>query len=335
MTKMGLIKKSSILFLSVMAMIFSGCDNSDDDDDDEYGNWVESSTFDGNSRSNSVSFTIGTKGYLVTGYDGDDYLSDIWEYNSEDDYWSQKADFPGTARSGAVGFSINGKGYMGTGYDGDDELNDFWEYNPVMDEWTQKADFTGTARYGAIGFSIGTDGYIGTGYDGSEQKDFWKYNVSTDTWEQAVGFGGQKRKDASVFVIDDVAYIGLGINDGSYEEDFYSFDGTNWTRLSDLDDDDDDDDDYDILLSSGAGFSLNGKGYITTGIYGTLTTESWEYTPSTDTWEELPVFEGSARQNASAFTFGTKAYVLMGRSGSYYFDDVWEFRPDELENEDD
>ncbi|SDS19038.1 Galactose oxidase, central domain [Polaribacter sp. KT25b] len=334
MRKTNFIQKSSVLFIAtVLSLFFIGC--SSDDDDDEYGNWVESSTFDGNSRANSVSFTIGTKGYLVTGYDGDDYLSDTWEYDSEGDFWKEKAPFPGTARSGAVGFSINGKGYLGTGYDGTNKLNDFWEYDPTTDSWTQKADFAGTERYGAIGFAIGNDGYIGTGYDGSEQKDFWKYNVASDTWEQSVGFGGQKRQNASVFIIDDIAYIGLGIHNGSYEEDFYSFNGSTWTRLTDLDDDDDDDDDYEILLSSGVGFSLNGLGYITTGISGAITTESWSYDPTTDTWDELPVFEGSARQNASAFTFPNKAYVLMGRSGSYYFDDVWEFRPDELENEDD
>jgi len=338
MRKTNLIKKSSILFLAtlIMSLFFVGCNN--DDDDDEYGNWVESSTFDGDSRANSVSFTIGSKGYLVTGYDGDDYLADTWEYNSDGDFWVKKAPFPGVARSGAVGFSINGKGYLGTGYNGEldvEELKDFWEYDPTLDEWTQKADFGGTARYAAIGFAIGNDGYIGTGYDGSEQKDFWKYDVASDTWEQSVGFGGQKRQGASVFTIDDVAYIGLGIHNGAYEEDFYAFNGTTWTRLLDLDDDEDDDDDYTILLSSGVGFSLDGKGYITTGISGAITTNTWEYSPATDTWDELPIFEGSARQNASAFTFDTKAYVLMGRSGSYYFDDVWEFRPYELENEDD
>ena len=306
-----------MLFLAtlIMSLFFIGC--SDDDDDDEYGNWVESSTFDGDSRANSVSFTIGTKGYLVTGYDGDDYLADTWEYNSDSDYWVKKATFPGVARSGAVGFAINGKGYLGTGYDGVDKLNDFWEYDPTSDTWTQKADFGGSARYAAIGFAIGNDGYIGTGYDGSEQKDFWKYDVTSDTWEQSVG------------------YIGLGIHNNAYEEDFYAFNGATWTRLTDLDDDEDDDDDYSILLSSGAAFSLDGKGYVTTGIAGSINTNAWEYSPATDTWEELPVFEGSARQNASTFTFETKAFVLMGRSGTYYFDDVWEFKPYELENEDD
>ncbi|NJB82247.1 Kelch repeat-containing protein [Wenyingzhuangia aestuarii] len=330
-----LIPKRVLLSLSVLTSVFLISCSSDDSDDDEFGNWVESSTFDGNSRSNSVSFTIGTKGYLVAGYDGDDYLADTWEYNSDNDYWVKRAAFPGVARSGAVGFTINGKGYIGTGYDGSNRLNDFWEYDPTNDTWTQKADFIGTARYNAIGFSIGNNGYIGSGYDGSEQKDFFKYNPATDTWEQALGFGGEKRQEAFVFTINDVAYIGGGIHNGSYEEDFYAFDGTNWTRLTDLDDDEDDDDDYEILLSNGVGLSLNGKGYVSTGISNIVNSTTWEYTPATDTWEEMPNFEGSARQDASAFVFDNKAYLLMGRNGNYYFDDVWEFRPEELENEDD
>ncbi|MDO6738148.1 kelch repeat-containing protein [Wenyingzhuangia sp. 2_MG-2023] len=329
---MNLIQKGNILFLTILALIFTGC--SSDDDDDEYGNWVESSTFDGNSRSNSVSFTIGDKGYLVAGFDGDDYLNDTWEYNSNDDYWVNRADFPGEARTGAVAFAIDGKGYVGTGYNGDSgtRLKDFWEYDPATDTWTQKADFGGDARYGAIGFSINSNGYVGTGYTGSEQKDFWKYDPTTDTWEEVYGYGGSKRREGTVFVIDNVAYIGFGLYNGAYENDFYSFDGTTWTKLTDLDDDDNDD---EILLSNAVGFVLDGKGYISTGIAGTLTTETWVYDPTLDVWEDVPNFEGSARQDACAFTFDTKAFVMMGRNGSYYFDDIWEFRPDELEDDED
>lgn len=325
-----MIKHTKIFFLILVSILGVSCTESDDAD--EYGNWVESSTFDGNSRSNSASFVIGDKGYLVAGYDGDDYLKDTWEYNATDDYWVKKADFPGVARTGAVAFSINGKGYFGTGYDGNNELKDFWEYDPVTDTWTQKADFAGDARYGAIGFSLENNGYIGTGYTGSEQKDFWKYDPNTNTWEELYGFGGDKRREGTAFVIDGVAYVGLGIHNGAYETDFYSFDGTNWNRLTDLDDDDNDD---EILLTNAPSFVIGGKGYVSTGIAGALTTETWEYSPETDTWDDVPAFEGSARQDASAFTFDDKAYVLMGRNGSYYFDDIWEFRPNELENEDD
>ena len=158
----------------LLALVSISCSS---DDDTEYGNWVESSSFDGDPRGNSVSFVIGDKGYLVKGYDGDDYLSDLWEYNKNGDYWVKLADFPGVARSGAVGFELNGKGYIGTGYDGEDKLNDFWCYNPSTNTWEQKADFIGSARYGAVGFSIAGSGYIGTGYDGSNYlDDFWEYN---------------------------------------------------------------------------------------------------------------------------------------------------------------
>ncbi|MDY0781433.1 Kelch repeat-containing protein [Tenacibaculum sp. IB213877] len=328
---MNRIKKSGFLLLILTTSFFFSC--SGDEESDEYGNWVESSTFDGNSRGNAVTFTIGNKGYLITGYNGDDYLADTWEYNLEGDYWVQKATFPGVARSGAVGFAINGKGYIGTGYDGNDKLKDFWEYNPETDEWTQKTDFAGTARYGAIGFSINGVGYIGTGYDGSEQKDFWKYDPSNNTWEQIFGFSGEKRQNGAVFVIDEIAYLGTGIHNGSNELDFYSFDGNQWTKLQDLEDYNDDDD--DLYLSSGVGFSINGKGYFATGISGSLTSKCWVYEPLTDTWDEVPDFEGTPRQDASAFTFENTAFVLMGRSSSYYFDDVWEFKPDELEDDDD
>ena len=328
---MNLKKMYLKVFTLFIIVAFAGCSS---DDGDDYGNWVESSTFDGYARGNAVSFVIGDKGYLVTGYDGDDYLFDTWEYNSEGNYWIQKADFPGIPRSGAVGFTLNGKGYIGTGYDGNNELKDFWQYDPVLDQWTQKADFGGTARYGAVGFSVSGKGYIGTGYDGSELKDFWKYDDVTDTWELSVGFGGEKRKDATVFVIGDTAYLGSGIHNGAYENDFYAFDGNTevWTRLKDLDDEDED---YSILFSSGVSFSLNGKGYFVTGVAGSLTTKNWEYDPLTDVWEEQPSFEGTARQDASAFVFANKAFVLMGRSGSYYFDDIWEYRPDEIVEEND
>lgn len=308
-----------------------GC--TDDEDDTEYGNWVESSSFDGDARGNSVAFVIGDKGYLIAGYDGDDYLSDVWEYNKEGDYWIQKADFPGVARSGAVGFAIDGKGYFGTGYDGDDKLNDFWSFDPEANVWEQKADFAGSERYGAVGFAVSGMGYIGTGYDGSELKDFYKYNPLTDAWIQSVGFGGDKRKDATVFVIGEKAYMGTGQHNGAYENGFYVFDGATemWAQLKDLDDDDED---YSILLANGVGFSLNGLGYIATGQSG-VSTDVWEYDPSTDTWDKKPDYEGTARQDAVSFSFSDKAFVLMGRSGSYYFDDHWEFRPEEEEDDDD
>ena len=96
-------------------------------------------------RKDAVGFSIGSKGYVGTGYKGSN-MKDFWEYDPVIDIWTQKADFGGAARSEAVGFSIGGKGYIGTGNGGGYKIV-FWVYNLNTNTWTQKVDFGGTDRY--------------------------------------------------------------------------------------------------------------------------------------------------------------------------------------------
>src|SRR5438128_1102984 len=77
----------------------------------------------------AVGFSIGNKGYIGTGYDGN-FTKDFWEYDPFINSWTQKADFGGTGRLFALGFSIQNKGYIGTGLDERGRTNDFWEYDP-------------------------------------------------------------------------------------------------------------------------------------------------------------------------------------------------------------
>jgi len=355
MEKFNLLKNKSLsVLMMVMVAFFVSCGDDDEEEDtDEYGDWVERSVFDGNARGNAVSFTIDNKGYLVGGYDGSDYYKDVWVYDSESDFWDDLAPvdvlegtetvtkddyFPGGERSGAVAFSIGGKGYVGLGLDGDGNLyNDFYEFDPnaeVGAKWNQIADFPGTARSRAIGFALKGIGYVGTGNDGSDQKDFWEYDPTTDTWSEENGYGGNKRRNATVFVIEDVAYIGSGENNGSYLEDFYSFDGDTWTKLADIDDDADDDDDISVLVTNSVGFTIDGKGYFATGESGTVSSSVWEYTPSTDTWEQLASFEGSSREGASSFSFDNGGYVFGGYSSSSdYFDDMYQLYPGTIQED--
>ena len=323
--------KKVVLGLICLALSFAGCS---EDDGYERGNWKERSVFDGIPRSSAISFTIGDKGYMGTGYDGDDYLNDFWEYDIEGDFWSQKASFPGTPRSSASSFTLNNKGYLGIGYDGDNELVDFWEYNVSSNSWTQKADFGGGLRRGAVSFGINNTGYIGTGYDGdNDRKDFWKYDASTDTWSELVGFGGNKRRDATAFVLNEKVYLGTGISNGAYVEDFWEFDPKTevWTRKLDLDEEDD----YRIARSNAVSFSINGLGYIAAGNIGGAIGTIWEYTPETDVWEEITALEATVRQDPVSFSNGSRAFVLLGRTGNLYLDDNFEIFPLEEYDEDD
>ncbi len=326
-------KKSLFLFL-MAALFLTACSN--DDDTDTLGNWIEQSDFEGLPRSNAVSFVVNNYVYVGTGYNDDadsEYMNDFWKYDPANDSWVKVADFPGAGRSGAVAFVIGNKAYVGTGYNGKDRLKDFWEFDPAANSWTRKADFGGTARYGCVSFAIGNNGYIGTGYDGNDNRDFWIYDPATDQWSQTVSIGGSKRKNATAFVLDGKAYVCTGINNGVYQKDLWQFDPatSTWTEKVALDDDDD----WTIYCSQAVSFALNGKGYIALGENSGVKSEIWEYNPSQNTWTDKTDFEGSARQEAIAYVVNSRAFVGLGRSGSYYFDDIWECKPnDEYDDED-
>src|SRR5689334_16776375 len=140
----------------------------------------------------AVGFSIGSKGYIVTGRPLDPGRP-LVEYDPATDTWTEKARFPGVPRIGAVGFSIGNKGYVGLGTD--DRLNeyaDFWEYDPATDTWTRKANFGGGPRKWPVGFSIGDKGYVGTGASkGLRSKDFWEYDPATDVWTRKAPYGGE------------------------------------------------------------------------------------------------------------------------------------------------
>jgi len=309
-----------------------------DDDDDLIGKWYRMSDFDGLARSDASSFTIGTKGYLVGGYDGKKRLSDLWEYDMQLDFWTQKADMPGIARNSAVAFAVNSKGYIGTGYDGDNNLKDFWEYDPSGNVWTQKADYPGSARYGAVAFGLSGKGYVGCGYDGNYLKDFYSFNPTSDSWEQIISIGGSKRMGATSFVIDDIAYICCGQNNGDYIYDFWKYDQSSgmWTQLRDISNtsDDDYDDDYNIVRTNGVSFVIDGSAYLACGESGSVRSDSWKYIPSQDLWENVAKFKGTARTATASFSNGERGFVVSGKSSTYRFDDIWELHPYEYDDDD-
>ncbi len=329
---------SRFVFLALVLITISSSCSNDESDDDTIGNWTDGIPFKGYERSGAILFTIGEVAYVGLGYDGDDYLDDIYAYNHELGYWQEIAAFPGVLRESAVAFSIGDKGYVGLGYNRDadiEELSDFWEYNSTTNTWTRLNDFAGGARYNAISFAINGDGFVGTGYDGGNTLgDFWKYNPVEDSWTEIQSFPGRKREEALAFVVGGRAYVCTGRNNGVYNSDFVRFDPTTltWTDIEP----DDDADYYDafeaaVRRHSAVSFVLNDRVFITTGISSSGSTDNrvYEYYPATQEWVERTSFEGTGRSQAIGFVSQGHAFVGTGTSGSRRFDDVWEFKPDE------
>jgi N-acetylneuraminic acid mutarotase len=330
----------AIPFILIL-LLMSSC-KSDDSSEDLVGNWINRYSFEGNARSHAVSFTLDDKAYVVSGYDGDERvrLQDTWEFNPVSNRWTKKANFPGAGRTSAIAFAANGKGYVGTGYDGNTKLKDFWEYDPTLDTWTQKCDFGGSTRYGAVAFSIGSKGYVLGGYDGNYLKDLWEYDPLSNTWTTKTSLPGNKRFNALSFAINDIAYIVGGNNNGSYINDFWAYNASNdtWEKKRDIADNSDysyDDDYGTIARQSGVAFVINGLGYLATGDISSLLSNVWEYDPITDLWVEKASFEGTTRNCAIGFSVQNRGYVLLGKSSSLYFDDIWEFEPFAEYNEND
>ncbi|WP_431123596.1 IPT/TIG domain-containing protein [Flagellimonas flava] len=197
------------------------------------GVWSTVNTFPEGDRWWAVGFSNGNKGFVGTGFNGDNMESkDFWEYDPLDNLWTQKADFGGAARFSAAGFVIGEKGYIGTGYGGNSGFSDFWEYDISEDKWLKRANVggeEGSLRSNAVGFELNGKGYIGLGIDEAENrlKDFWEYDPDNDKWVGIADFKGDARTGASVFVIDGKAYVGLGNSDDDELKDFWVFDPGN------------------------------------------------------------------------------------------------------------
>jgi N-acetylneuraminic acid mutarotase len=155
--------------------------------------WTQKADYIGVSSMGAVGFSIGNKGYIVTGFAGMDgtifpyaYSEDLEEWDQATNSWTTQADFGLIAygRSEAVGFAIGTKAYVGTGLNGTNLMKDFWEWDQTTNLWTRKADFPGLARAEAIAFTIGNKGYIGTGGTGVNPnyalQDFWEYDPSRE-----------------------------------------------------------------------------------------------------------------------------------------------------------
>jgi len=271
-------------------------------------------------RQGAVAFSIGSKGYIGTGYNGSTspyYFNDFWEYDPNTNSWTQKASFGGTARYYAVGFSIGAKGYIGTGYDiNSSRRNDFWEYDPINNNWTQKANFGGSTRYLATGFSIGNKGYIGTGYDNANRNDFWEYDPSNNTWLQRANFGGTARYLAVGFSISNKGYIGTGY-DGSNKFDVWQYDPSvnSWTQRANL---------GTTGRYAAAAFVLGDRAYVSGG---NGLTDVWEYNSVSNIWAQKANFAGGYRNYPVAFSINGKGYFGTGTGSTANYNDLWEYTP--------
>ena len=331
------ILKNSIPSLFVLAIIFAtGCGKKTTEIAPLMGDYITRSYSDGPARSNAVGFTINGKGYIATGVSGKDKLKDLWQFDPEQNTWTQKQNFPGEGRYEAAGFSIENKGYVGIGRNDIKYFNDFYQYNADTDKWDSIAAFPVPGRSSTVAFSLKNEGYVGTGYDGNEYyKNFYKFTPTSGggkgSWSAnpITSLTRDKRTDAVAFTIGEKAYVGLGTNSGKYVNEFLEYDPTTnlWTEIA-FPYIKDGSDARDFQRYGAVAFTVNGKGYVTTGFYNNLENSTWEYNPENNSWTKKSSFEASSRTDAVGLSINNRGFVVGGKNGNIKLYDCYEFLPD-------
>lgn len=271
-------------------------------------------------RAQSMSFSIGSKGYICGGYDGVTFKTDVWEYDPSTNVWTQKTNLPGLGLASGVGFSVAGKGYLCMGQGIANVAT--YEYDPILNTWATKTSFPTTALSDAVGFSIGSKGYVGAGSQlGVASAEFWEYDPTLDAWTQKTNFGGGARLNATGFSIGTKGYIGTGSNTFAVtQNDFWEYDptGNTWTAKTNY---------AGGASEFNTGFSIGNRGYIRENSSAGAN-DFYEYNPTANTWTAKTDIGNGQRNRATAFSIGNKGYFGTGNFGATYYNDFWEYNPD-------
>ena len=244
--------------------------------------WDRIADFPGNARTAAVGFSINGKGYVGTGFDGNNKLKDVWEYDPVQNTWTQKDDFLGGARYKAVGFSLNNFGYIGTGY-GDDSTDkiDFYRFDPTAaagSQWVKVQSIGGSKRRGATAFTYNGKAYVCTGINnGVTLTDMWEYDPTADSWTKKVDLDNNSdwtiiRQNASSFVMDDKAYVLLGEKSSTLNDVWeYNFASDTWDQKTAFE---------GSARTNAVAFSVGGKAIVATGQSSSYYLDDvWEFRP--------------------------------------------------------
>ena len=270
--------------------------------------WTRIADFPGTERYGAVAFVLGNIAYVGTGYTpstknrADEFHHDFYAYDPSTGKWSDTpvtylppdAQGESNARKDAIAFSLNNKAYVGTGISPKNHaLKDLYCFDGST--WTELY-FPGEARYGASVFVIDDKAVICLGTSGANKTSYLAdvniFDGITQEWyaprplvnlkshQDDEEYDQIPRAYAVAFTSDKTdgqtkGYITTGM--GPYLHTCWEYDiqKDHWRKVSDLPA-------PMIKRMYAVGFSLNGKGYITTGGLNSNTpipADMWSFTP--------------------------------------------------------
>lgn len=208
----------------------------------------------------------------------------------------------------------------------------------LLGNWVRVGTFSGYPRSGAVAVTLDGKAYVGTGYDDDDiddnniekLKDLWEFDPVKVSWTQKSPMPDEAiaRDQAVGFAAAGKIYIGTG--SGQYRtetgeqtprlDDFWEFDpvANTWRRIAD----------FPGTARYGAiAFSIQDKGYVSSGYNGGLLNDLWQYDPAADKWTEKTSNKGYKRKDAVVFVINDIAYVCTGINNNLGVRDFYSYDP--------
>ncbi|HPD24994.1 MAG TPA: T9SS type A sorting domain-containing protein [Bacteroidia bacterium] len=222
--------------------------------------------------------------------------STLFSPNSFAQGWTQKANFT-IMNTGATGFAVNGKGYV---YGG--SINKNVEFDPIANTWTEKNPIP-IKGANMISFVIGNKAYVGMPDALSGVNDtLYEYDPSTDSYTLKALYPGPKNLYGKIaFAVNNKGYVLLGNNSNKQLWEYNPVTNS-WTQKA-----------TPIIggHSNYAAFTINNKAYVS------VSSNLYEYDPSTDTWATKSSLPNTvSRDEQRAFSIGNYGFV---GGGGYLF----------------
>lgn len=235
----------------------------------------------GEERQYASGFNSSNTGFVFGGFNGVDFLNDLWQYDPIIDAWTELASLPSIGRSGASCFVLNDTAYIiGGKTQSNLAIGEVWAYTISNDTWTQKTNLPFGSRWRASATSSNNNGYLIFGRDelDSFHNELYEYNPISDNWTQISTFPSIGRSHATMFTINSELYICLGLDSlTNSHNDLWRYDiglGT-WNILPGL---------PSTGRRGGIALSNQSTLYYTTGIDESdqRLKQTWKYNPSLD-----------------------------------------------------
>ncbi len=146
--------------------------------------------------------------------------------------------------------------------------------------------------------------------------------AQNDLWlpKEPLGNGtASKRTGAVSFTLNGKVYIALGKEGSDYHQDVWSYDTITetWTQKADF---------TGVGRIGAFAMVMNNKAIVGTGEIagGNRTNTVFKYEPGPNAWTAIADFSGGVRSFASAFSNGTRGFVVGGDDGVFR-NDLWEY----------